>query len=73
MMKENGLGDAFWDSGCIGKDIRIIWMLMGWKKKHLKGLVTRSRANTLEVGVIREWVEQEIEAEVVYWDLKYQD
>lgn len=54
MMKENGLGDAFWDSGCIGKGIRIIWVLMGWKKKHLKGLVTRPRADTLEVGVIRE-------------------
>ena len=46
---------------------------MEWKKKHFKGLLTRSRADPLAVGVIRECVEQEIEAEVVSWDLKYQD
>lgn len=54
MMKEHGLGDAFWDNGCIGKGIRIIWVLMGWKKRHLKGLLTRSRVDMLEVGLIRE-------------------
>lgn len=45
-MQEISSGDAFWDSGSIGTN--------GLEEKgDLKGLLTNSRADMLEVGMIR--------------------
>lgn len=57
-MQEISSGDAFWDSGSIGTN-RLE------EKGDLKGLLTNSRADMLEVGMIRKWVEQEVEVKTV--------
>lgn len=65
MIKENSSRDALWSIDWVGKEIMLFQVLLGWEKERIQENPGLCGSQDVRIG-------QEIEACLVYWNLRFQ-